>query len=142
MVTAGDARSTSLHHYKTVSLDLSNQLKPTWTTTILAGNGKSKKSKTLKTTSEPAAALVEFQLLDKTTMPTNKKTDAAAAAPTTTKGSAPMSIPAGSIASIWLATKAKITKDPTAGNIIKKANGQKLFIFEDEMVQHLMLLNA
>ncbi|KAG9675607.1 hypothetical protein KCU99_g4574, partial [Aureobasidium melanogenum] len=75
-------------------------------------------------------------------MPTNKKTDAAAAAPTTTKGSASMSIPAGSIASIWLATKAKITKDPTAGNIIKKANGQKLFIFEDEMVQHLMLLNA
>ncbi|KAG9602652.1 hypothetical protein KCU77_g1238, partial [Aureobasidium melanogenum] len=82
-------------------------------------------------------------------MPANKKTDTAAA-PTTTKGSAPMSTPAGSIAGIWLATKAKITKDPTAGNIIKKANGQKLvtapsgfkFIFEDEMLQHLMLLNA
>ncbi|KAG9663581.1 hypothetical protein KCU95_g5700, partial [Aureobasidium melanogenum] len=81
-------------------------------------------------------------------MPTNKKTDAAA--PTTAKGSAPTSTPAGSIAGLWLATKAKITKDPTAGNIIKKANGQKLaaapsgfmFIFEDEMLQNLMLLNA
>ncbi|KAG9527382.1 hypothetical protein KCU93_g5279, partial [Aureobasidium melanogenum] len=87
-------------------------------------------------------SLTDQAQADKITMPTNKKTDAAAAAPTTTKGSAPMSIPAGSIASIWLAAKAKITKDPTAGNIIKKANGQKLFIFEDEMLQHLMLLNA
>lgn len=61
-------------------------------------------------------------------MPSNKKTDATAAAP----------------------TKAKITKDPTVGNIIKKANGQKLvaapsrfkFIFEDDVLLHLMLLNA
>ncbi|KAG9961679.1 hypothetical protein KCU61_g5449, partial [Aureobasidium melanogenum] len=82
-------------------------------------------------------------------MPTNKKTDPVAA-PTTTKGSAPMSTPAGFVAGIWLATKANFTKDPTAGNIIKKANDQKLvaapsgfnFIFEDEMLQHLMLLNA
>ncbi|KAH0351005.1 hypothetical protein KCU81_g2368, partial [Aureobasidium melanogenum] len=93
------------------------------------------------------AAKQEKQAGDKITMPTNKKTDAAAP---TTKCSALMGTPAGSIASIWLATKAKFTKEPTAGNIIKKANGQILvaepsgfrFIFEDEMLQQLMLLNA
>ncbi|KAG9691720.1 hypothetical protein KCU95_g7748, partial [Aureobasidium melanogenum] len=79
-------------------------------------------------------------------MSANKKTDAAAP---TTKSSAPTSTPAGSIASIWLATKAKFTKDPIAGNLIK-SNGQISvaepsgfkFIFEDEMLQQLMLLNA
>ncbi|CAD0112977.1 unnamed protein product [Aureobasidium uvarum] len=84
-------------------------------------------------------------------MSTNKETETSATAPTTSnKGSAPTSTAPGSIASIWLATKAKITKDPTTGNLIKKANGHKLvsapsgfrFIFEDEMLQHLMLLNA
>lgn len=88
---------------------------------------------------------------DATTMPTNKKADTAASAPTTSnKGSAPTSDPAGSTTSTCLATKAKGTKDPTAGNTIKKANGQKLiaapsrfkYVFEDEMLQHLMLLNA
>jgi hypothetical protein len=76
---------------------------------------------------------------DKATMSSSKKTDTSAAALTTpAKASAPTSTPAGSSASNWLATEAKITKDPSAGNIIKKANGQKLvtappglkFIFE------------
>jgi hypothetical protein len=71
-------------------------------------------------------------------MPSNKETETAAAPTTsTTKGSAPTSIP-------------KTTKDPSVGNINKKANGQKpvaapsgfKFIFQDEMLQHLMLLNA
>lgn len=92
-------------------------------------------------------SLTDQAQADKITMPTNKKTDAATP---TTKGSAPVSTPAGSIVSIWLATKAKFIKDPTAGNIVKKANGQILvaepsgfkFIFEDEMLQQLMLLNA
>ncbi|KAK6003977.1 hypothetical protein QM012_008827 [Aureobasidium pullulans] len=86
---------------------------------------------------------------DKITMSADKKTEAAVAAPTTT-GSAPMSTSTGSVASIWLATKARITKDPTAGNIIKKSSVQKFitapssskFIFEDEMLQHLVLLNT
>ncbi|KAH0359967.1 hypothetical protein KCU65_g9683, partial [Aureobasidium melanogenum] len=69
-------------------------------------------------------------------MPNNKKTDAAAAAaPTTTKGSASMSTPAGSLASIWLATKASGQK------LVASPSGFK-FIFEDEMLLHLMLLNA
>jgi hypothetical protein len=80
---------------------------------------------------------------DEATMSSSKKTDTSAAAPTTpTEGSAPTSTPAGSSASNWLATEAKITKDPSAGNIVKKANGQKLvtgpsgfnFIFEEEML--------
>ncbi|KAH0286926.1 hypothetical protein KCU62_g6338, partial [Aureobasidium sp. EXF-3399] len=78
-------------------------------------------------------------------MPTNKNADTAASAPTSvSKGSAPTSNPAGST------TKAKITKDLTVGNTVNRGNGQKLiaepsrfkYIFEDEMLQHLMLLNA
>jgi len=83
--------------------------------------------------------------VDTTSMPTNKKTETTVSAPATiTKGSGSTSNPADSI------TKAKVTKDPTVGNTVKRGNGQKLvaapsrfkYIFEDEMLQHLMLLNA
>jgi len=83
--------------------------------------------------------------VDATIMPTNKKTDTAASAPSIVNtGSAPTSNAADSI------TKAKVIKDPTMGNTVNRGNGQKLvaapsrfkYIFEDEMLQHLMLLNA
>ena len=83
--------------------------------------------------------------VDATIMSTNKKADTAASAPTSvSKGSAPTNNSAGPT------TKANVTKDPTTGSAIKKANVQKFvaapsafkYIFEDEMLQHLMLLNA